>query len=172
LHSVGGRWSGLYNGVRRPANTPLVSQLVLTSSSSRVASCYSFLKLARSVVVSLEIRTEKIERGIVVVGLAGSILLWPEGQIDFIRDLLDQNHKKVVIDLGGLEHMDSSGVELMVECYKTVENARGELRFANARPRVARLFQVTRLDSILPVFPTVAEACGSFSAGPRGETVG
>ncbi len=114
--------------------------------------------------MSLQIRTSKTERGIVVVELAGSILLWPEGQIDFIRDLLDQNEKKVILDLGGLEHMDSSGIELMVECHKAVAEAGGKLCFANSKPRVSRLFQVTRLDTILPVFPTVSAASASLTA--------
>jgi len=118
--------------------------------------------------VSVEIRTSKTDRDIVIIELTGSILLWPEGQIDFIRDLLDQDQKKLVLDLGGVEHMDSSGVELMVECHKAVGSAGGALRFANAKPRVARLFQITRLDSILSLFPTVSAACDSFVAS--GET--
>lgn len=125
------------------------------------ANCYI---LQKRVLVSLEIRTSKNDQGIAVIEFSGSILLWPEGQIDFLQDLLDQHTDKLILDLGGLEHMDSSGVELMVECYKTAGAAGAELRFANAKPRVTRLFQVTKLDTILPLFPTVAAACAGFTA--------
>lgn len=135
--------------------------------------CYSLLKPARSVVVSLQFRTSRIEPGIVVVELTGSILLWPEGQIDTLKDLLEQNEKKFVLDLSGVEHMDSSGAELMFECFDAVKKAGGELRFASPKPRVARLFQVTKLDTILPVFPTMAAACESFAVRPQtGEGAG
>ena len=117
--------------------------------------------------MSLQFQTSKMEPGITVVQLSGSILLWPEGQIDVITDLLKQNERKFIVDLSGVEHMDSSGAELMFECFNTVKKAGGELRFANAKPRVARLFQITRLDTVLPIFPTMAAACESFGAPPQ-----
>lgn len=114
--------------------------------------------------MSLNYQTSRVEPGIVVVQLTGTILLWPEGQIEVINDLLDRDEKKLIVDLSGIEHMDSSGAELMFECFNTVKKAGGELRFAAAKPKVARLFQITRLDTILPFFPTVEAAVESFAA--------
>ena len=114
--------------------------------------------------VSLNYQTSRVEPGIMVVQLTGTILLWPEGQIDIINELLDRNEKKLIVDLSGIEHMDSSGAELMFECFNTVTKAGGELRFAAAKPKVARLFQITRLDTILPFFPTLDAAVASFAA--------
>jgi anti-sigma B factor antagonist len=123
--------------------------------------------------VSLQFRTSKIEPDIVVVELTGSILLWPEGQIDILNGLLEQNERKFVVDLSGVDHMDSSGAELMFECFNAAKKAGGQLRFANPKSRVARLFQVTKLDTVLPVFATVEAACESFDAQPKnGEKAG
>lgn len=123
--------------------------------------------------MSLQFRTSRIEPGIVVVEFTGSILLWPEGQIDIIKDLLEKNEKKFVVDLSGVDHMDSSGAELMFECFDAVKKAGGELRFASPKPRVARLFQITKLDTILPVFPTIAAASDSLTVHPQtGEGAG
>ena len=119
--------------------------------------------------MSLNYQTSRVEPGIVVVQLTGTILLWPEGQIDVINELLDRNEKKLIVDLSGIEHMDSSGAELMFECFNTVKKAGGELRFAAAKPKVARLFQITRLDTILPFFSTVEAAVGSLAAHKAGE---
>jgi anti-sigma B factor antagonist len=117
--------------------------------------------------VRLQFRTSKIDGGIVVVALTGSILLWPEGQIEILNDLLGQNERKFVVDLSGVDHMDSSGAELMFECFNAAKKAGGQLRFASPKPRVARLFQVTKLDTILPVFPTLEAACESLAGQPH-----
>lgn len=122
--------------------------------------------------MSLTYQTLRVEPGIVVVQLTGSILLWPEGQIGIINELLERNEKKLIIDLGGVEHMDSSGAELMFECFNTVKKAGAELRFAGAKPKVARLFQITRLDTILPFFPTIESAVESFAVHKSGEDGG
>ena len=115
----------------------------------------------------LEFRTSRIEPGIAVVHLSGTIMLWPEGRIDVINNLLQQGERKLILDLSGVEHMDSSGAELMFECFNTVKKAGGELRFACPKARVARLFQITRLDTILPFFATIAAACESFTVRPK-----
>ena len=122
--------------------------------------------------MSLNYQTSRVEPGIMVVHLMGTILLWPEGQIDIIDELLNHNEKKLIIDLSGIEHMDSSGAELMFECFNTVNKAGGELRYAGAKPKVARLFQITQLDKILPFFPTLEAAIGSFSVRRAGEDGG
>lgn len=122
--------------------------------------------------MGLNYQTSKVKSGIVVVQLTGTILLWPEGQIDVINDLLGRNEKKLIVDLSGIEHMDSSGAELMFECFNTVKKAGGELRFAAARPKVARLFQITKLDTILPFFPTLEGAVESFAVHQAGDDGG
>ena len=117
--------------------------------------------------MSLQIHTSKIEPDILLVHLSGSITLWPEGQIaqPFIQDLLDGPERKLIFDLAGVDHMDSSGVQLMIQCVSAVRKAGGELRLAGASSKVARLFQITRLDTIVPLFPTVALASAGFASG-------
>ena len=118
--------------------------------------------------MSLQVSTSKVEPDIVVVQLTGSILLAPEVRTTVINELLPHHErKKLVLDLSGIETIDSSGAELMFECFNLVKQAGGELHFAAPKSRVARLFQVTRLDTILPFFPTVVAACESFSARPQ-----
>ena len=119
--------------------------------------------------MSMRIQSSKIGPDIVVVQLSGNVTLMPENQINdpFINDLLERQEKKVIFDLAGVEHMDSSGVQLMVQCAAAVRKAGGELHLAAANARVARLFQITRLDSLLPLYPTVSTACEAFTAGPK-----
>ena len=117
--------------------------------------------------MSLQIHTSKIEPDIVVVRLTGNITLLPENQVNdpFVNELLEDGARKLILDLAGVEHMDSSGVQLMVQCSAAVQKAGGQLRLAAANARVGRLFQITRLDSILPLYPSVTLASEGFSVG-------
>jgi anti-sigma B factor antagonist len=117
--------------------------------------------------VSLQIETTRLEPDVIVVQLSGNITLVPENQVSepFVEELLDARPKTLIFDLTNVEHMDSSGVQLMVQCSAAVRKNGGELRLAGANPRIARLFQITRLDSILPLFPSVATACEGLTSG-------
>lgn len=117
--------------------------------------------------MSLQIETNRVAPNLIVVQLSGNITLVPENEVSepFVAELLDTQPKTLIFDLTNVEHMDSSGVQLMVQCATAVRNNGGELRLAGACPRVARLFQITRLDSILPLFPSVATACEGLTSG-------
>jgi anti-sigma B factor antagonist len=114
--------------------------------------------------VSLQIETSQVEGEILLVKLSGSITRWGQRYMDkpFIEDLLQQDEKKLILDLSGLDQMDGSGVQLLYECFLAVRRAGGELRFVGANARVARLFQITRLDTVLPFYLTIASACERF----------
>jgi len=121
----------------------------------------------RSAIVSLQIETSRVGPDVIVVQIFGNVTLVPENQVSepFVGELLDTRPKTLIFDLSNVEHMDSSGVQLMVQCATAVRKNGGELRLAGASPRVARLFQMTRLDSILPLFPSVATACEGLTSG-------
>src|SRR5579872_1863563 len=108
----------------------------------------------------MHVQVSRIEQNIVMVVLSGSLTRWGDRLIDepFINNLLQCDVKKLVFDLTELEQVDSSGVQLIFECFSAVRKAGCEIRFAGANPRVSRLFRVTGLDAVLPFCPTVAVA--------------
>ena len=75
-----------------------------------------------------------------------------------VNELLKQGQKKFVFDLSGLEYCDSSGVGMFVSSLTKVKKAAGELKIAGANPRIQRIFKMTGIDSLMPMFATVAEA--------------
>ncbi len=118
--------------------------------------------------MSLQIQTTRVEPDVVVVQLSGSITSRSENIVEpLIKDLLDQNEKKLIFDLTGVEDIDSTGANIIIQCYLTARKAGGGLRLAGARAKVARLFKITRLDTVLPVYPTVAIACEGFTVPPK-----
>ncbi|HYW48065.1 MAG TPA: STAS domain-containing protein [Bryobacteraceae bacterium] len=113
----------------------------------------------------LRIQSARFEPDIVSVQVAGSITLGADTHLiePFVRDLLQQGARKLILDFSGVDHMDSSGVELIYSCFVTARDSGGQLVFAAANPRVARLFSITRLDTLMAFYPTVEAACEGLS---------
>ena len=115
--------------------------------------------------MSLQIKTTRVEPDIVVVHLNGRMTSrLGSGIVEpVVTDLLNQNHKKLIFDLTGVEEIDSTGANIIIECFLAVRKAGGGLRLAGASPRTARLFKITRLDTVFSCYPTVASACERFT---------
>lgn len=88
------------------------------------------------------------EDGTVLVKCKGRLVF---GQTDVlkdgVRDLLPKS-KRVVIDLGEVEFMDSSGLGTVVRLYVTAKTSHCELQLVNLAPCVRRLFALTRVLSL------------------------
>jgi len=114
---------------------------------------------------SLQSSTSKIEPDITVLHLSGNLSAWPESLpgLPHIEELLQQNQKKVIVDLSGVEHIDSSGLQVIFDAYSQMRKAGGALRLAGANERVARPFKLTRLDTILPFYDSVRAASRDFA---------
>ena len=64
----------------------------------------------------------------------------------------------LVIDLGGVDFLDSTGLGVLLGALKRVRSSGGDLALARAEPQVAKVFEITRLGDILPLHPTVEAA--------------
>ncbi|HXZ80799.1 MAG TPA: STAS domain-containing protein [Terriglobales bacterium] len=107
---------------------------------------------------------------VAIIDLSGRITfhelsaLEPDGTIlrKIIRELLAEGHRKVVLNLAKVTHIDSSGVNELVRASATVRNKGGQLRIANSSVAVREIFQVTKLDTILDMSLDEATALQSF----------
>jgi anti-sigma B factor antagonist len=139
-------------------------------STGPVRSCYILLSPRRSALVSLQVQTTRVEPNIVVVHVSGSLSSGTEGRLivePVVKDLLNQNEKKLVLDLTGVEEIDSTGEGIIIQCFLRARKAGAGLRLAGASAKVARLLKITRLDAVLPGYPTVAAACEGFTVTPE-----
>jgi anti-sigma B factor antagonist len=116
--------------------------------------------------VGLQGRTSRIEPDIHVVHLSGNIVLGPDNNVAslLVQQLLRQGDSKIIVDLSEVDKVDSSGMQVLLECAAAAREAEATLRVAGASPRIMRLFRITQIDSVMPFYPTVAEACASFAA--------
>ena len=69
---------------------------------------------------------------------------------------------KLLINLGEVTTIDSSGVGELVSAYTTVTNRGGKLKLVNMPPKVSDILQITQLITVFEVFETEDEAVQSF----------
>jgi anti-sigma B factor antagonist len=108
----------------------------------------------------MPIEMQQLDSGVAVVAVSGRLVLGKDEQRleEVIGELLKQGRKKFVFDISGLTYADSSGIGTLVACLTNIKNAEGELRMAGANARMLRLFQMTGLQSLISMYPTVAAA--------------
>lgn len=102
--------------------------------------------------------------GVTVVDLSGRITLG-EGSIvlkDTVRDLLSKGNKKLLLNLGDVNYIDSSGIGELVAAFTTVRKQGGELKLLNLTKKVHDLLQITKLYTVFDVKDDEATAIKSF----------
>jgi anti-sigma B factor antagonist len=103
--------------------------------------------------------------GITIVDLSGRITLG-EGSVvlrDTIKDLLGKGQKKILLNLGDVSYIDSSGIGELVSAFTSVRNQGGELKLLNLTKKVHDLLQITKLYTVFDVKDDEATAIGAFS---------
>jgi|SRR5580700_2806182 anti-sigma B factor antagonist len=103
--------------------------------------------------------------GITIVDLSGRITLG-EGSVvlrDTIKDLLSKGQKKILLNLGDVSYIDSSGIGELVSAFTSVRNQGGELKLLNLTKKVHDLLQITKLYTVFDVKDDEAAAIAAFS---------
>lgn len=102
--------------------------------------------------------------GISVLELKGSITLG-RGDVtmrDHIKGLLDQGKKQIVIDLGNVSFIDSTGLGELVAAYTSARHQEATMKLANLTKKIHDLMDITQLASVFESYDTVEEAAASF----------
>jgi|SRR5437016_85038 anti-sigma B factor antagonist len=104
--------------------------------------------------------------GITIVDCSGRITLG-EGSVilkDVVRELLSKGQKHILLNLGNVNYIDSSGIGELVSAFTTVRNENGDLKLLNLTKRVNDLLQITKLSTVFDVKDDEAGAIKSFNA--------
>ena len=113
--------------------------------------------------MTMKASTRQVD-GITIVDLSGRITLG-EGSVvlrDTIRDVVGQGHKKILLNLGDVTYIDSSGIGELVSGFTSVRNQGGELKLLNLTKKVHDLLQITKLYTVFDVKDDEAAAIISF----------
>ena len=102
--------------------------------------------------------------GINVVDMSGRITLG-EGSVvlrEAVKDLLAKGQKKILLNLGDVTYIDSSGIGELVSAFTSVRNQGGELKLLNLTKKVHDLLQITKLYTVFDIKDDEASAIQSF----------
>jgi len=113
--------------------------------------------------MSLKIESREVAH-VTILDINGRIVLGDEiGKLrDAIHGLIAEGKKKIILNLAGVDYIDSSGVGELVASYTTVRNAGGELKLLNLTQKVQDVLHVTKLYTVFDVRDDEFHAVKSF----------
>jgi anti-sigma B factor antagonist len=108
---------------------------------------------------------ERVVGDVVIVKVTGDITLKKSRNTmvhDKVRSLVQQGHKKVLVDLAAVSYVDSAGLGELVQTNSTAKNHGGAIKLFGPSARLRELLVVTRLTTVLGVYDDEAQALASF----------
>jgi len=102
--------------------------------------------------------------GVIVVDISGRIELGEESAAlrVLICDLLDKGNKQILLNLGAVDYIDSSGLGVLVSSFTSARKQGGELKLLNLTDKVTGLMQMTKLYTVFDIKNDEAVAVKSF----------
>ena len=106
---------------------------------------------------------------VVVLDLKGKVTLGQGDELlkDKVNSLVNQGHKKIVLNLADVPYIDSAGLGEIVRTYTTVSRQGGSLKLLNLTKRITDLLAITKLLTVFETFDAESEAVRSFSASAK-----
>ena len=104
------------------------------------------------------------EAGVAILEPKGKIMGGPDATMlrDQLQEFIKQDKLKVVIDLRGVNWMNSTGLGILISGLTTMRNKKGELKLANVTDKIQSLLTITKLITVFEAHDSVAEALESF----------
>ncbi len=103
-----------------------------------------------------------------IVDLTGQLTSFASGALrNTIADLIKQGRKKIVLNVGELVYLDSSGVGELVNCYMGVIKQSGEMKVVGLTPKVEEILKVTQLYRVFQEYQNEEAALSSFPERKR-----
>jgi len=108
---------------------------------------------------------------VAVIDISGKIT-HGEGNVklrEIVRDLLGEDNNKILLNLGEVHYIDSSGMGELVRIYISIRNQGGEVKLVNPSRRVQDLLQMTRLTAVFQIEQDEAAAIASLRGPSPGD---
>ena len=101
---------------------------------------------------------------VVILDLKGKITLGEGDELlkDKVNSLVNQGHKKIVLNLAEVPYIDSAGLGEVVRTYTTVSRQGGSLKLLNLTKRIEDLLSITKLLTVFDTYDNEAEAIKSY----------
>lgn len=108
--------------------------------------------------------TDREVNGIVILEPQGKIMGGPDATLlnDRLYECIRNGKKSIIIDLDGIEWMNSTGLGLLIQGFTTLRNNEGKLKLARVTEKIDSLLTITKLKGVFEAFDSIDEAVKSF----------
>jgi anti-sigma B factor antagonist len=108
---------------------------------------------------TFEVTEEHVGERTLVLSVTGEIHVSTAPRFSArLNDAIAAGHTQLVLDLAGVEFIDSTGLSVLLNALRRVTREGGAMVLACANPTVLRLFEITRLDTTFDILPSREEA--------------
>ena len=109
--------------------------------------------------------TERVVGDVMILDLKGKITLGEGDELlkDKVNSVVNQGHRKMVLNLAEVPYLDSAGLGEVVRAYTTMSRQGGKLKLLNLTKRITDLLVITKLITVFETFDSESEAVKSFS---------
>jgi anti-anti-sigma factor len=102
---------------------------------------------------------EHVDQG--VLSLRGPLTM--ENVPPFLNAVRRENAPTMILDFAGVPYLDSSGLGSLVTAYTSCQKAGRRVALTGVNQRVMRVFEMTKVEPIFLMFPTVGEALDALA---------
>ncbi len=109
---------------------------------------------------------QRIIGSVIVLDLSGKLVMGEGAGLlkDKVRSAVFQGHKHILLNLAGVDYMDSTGLGELIAAYTTVTRQGGAIKVVGLTKRVSDLLAITKVLTVFDVHESEAEALKSFPA--------
>jgi anti-sigma B factor antagonist len=113
--------------------------------------------------------SERQVSGVTVIDVEGDLIVTdnPCAVKESVKAILQRGERRIVLNVARIRRMDSTCLGELIASYTTTAVHGGVLKLAEPDPHLRRLLELTRLNTIIEVLDTEAEAIASFDAAGR-----
>jgi anti-sigma B factor antagonist len=108
--------------------------------------------------------TERQAGDVTILDMSGAVRMG-EGAValrNAIRGLVEQGKKKILLNLGGVKNVDSSGIGELIANFTTVRREGGQLKLLNLTEKIQNLLVITKLLTVFDAYDNESDALSSF----------
>jgi anti-sigma B factor antagonist len=107
-----------------------------------------------------------LDSGVLELRLTGTMTMGTQLQRFewLVEELTKDQQNRIVVDMSGITYVDSSAVGVLVACHGMVKQGGGQFRLAGLSDRVAKIFKMGGVDTVLLIDPTRDAAVAGFGA--------
>jgi anti-sigma B factor antagonist len=109
--------------------------------------------------MNLRVETRSPREGLAVISLGGEVDVYTSPRVkQEIVNLLNGGTTKLVVDLTGVEYLDSTGLGVLIGALKRARERDGDLKLVCDNLRILRIFEITGLTKIFDIYRSESEA--------------